>query len=71
MSRLRRLVLSDFFFLTVKLLPWRRSLDEVECALLAQRLSFSPCHDPRFWALIAVAACSQKVDVCHINDRRL
>ena len=39
MSRLRRLVLSDFFFLTVKLLPRRRSLDEVQFALLAQCLS--------------------------------
>jgi REP element-mobilizing transposase RayT len=40
MSRLRRLVLSDcFFFLTVKLLPRRRSRDEVQFALLAQCLS--------------------------------
>ena len=40
MSRLRRLVLSDrFFFLTVKLLPKRRPLDESQFALLARCLS--------------------------------
>src|SRR5215831_11027334 len=30
-----------------------------------------PCHDPRFWALIAVATCSQKVDVYHAKNRRV
>jgi REP element-mobilizing transposase RayT len=40
MSRLRRLVLSDrFFFLTVKLLPKRRPLDEGQFSLLAGCLS--------------------------------
>ncbi len=40
MSRLRRLVLSDrFFFLTVKLLPKRRPLDERQFSLLAGCLS--------------------------------
>ena len=40
MSRLLRLVLSDrFFFLTVKLLPRRRPLDEWQFALLARCLS--------------------------------
>jgi hypothetical protein len=39
--------------------------------LASQSLRLSPCHDPRFWALIAVAACSQKVDVYHVKNRRL
>jgi putative transposase len=40
MSRLRRLVLSDrFFFLTVKLLPKRRLVDESQFTLLARCLS--------------------------------
>jgi len=40
MSRLRRLVLSDrFFFLTVKLLPKRRPLDDGQFSLLAGCLS--------------------------------
>jgi len=40
MSRLRRLVLSDrFFFLTIKLLPKRRRLDESQFAVLARCLS--------------------------------
>ena len=38
---------------------------------ISESLRLSPCHDPRFWALIAVAACSQKVDVYHVKNRRL
>jgi hypothetical protein len=38
---------------------------------VSESLRLSPCHDPRFWALIAVAACPQKVDVYHVKNRRL
>jgi hypothetical protein len=37
---------------------------------ISERLRLFPCHDPRFWALIAVAVCSQKVDVYHVKSRR-
>ena len=47
MSRLRRLVLSDhFFFLTVKLLPRRRLLDEPQFKLLARCLSVVRSRHP-------------------------
>ena len=38
---------------------------------ISESLRFSPCHEPRLWASIAVAACSQKVDVHHVKSRRL
>jgi len=38
---------------------------------ISQNLRLSPCHDPRFSALIAAAACSQIVDVSHVKNRRL
>ena len=38
---------------------------------ISESLRLSPCHGPRFWALIAVAALSQKVDVYHVRNRRL
>ncbi len=46
-SRLRRLVLSDrFFFLTVKLRPRRRRLDERDFAVLARCLNAVRSRQP-------------------------
>jgi hypothetical protein len=38
---------------------------------ISESLRLSPCHNPQFWALVAVAAYSQKVDVYHVKNRRL
>src|SRR2546425_12137547 len=38
---------------------------------ISESLRLSPCHDPRFWALIAAAACPQKLDVYRVKNRRL
>jgi hypothetical protein len=39
--------------------------------LASQRVCGFPRNDPRFLSLIAVAACSQTVDVYHVKSRRL
>jgi len=74
MSCLRGPVASDhWFFISCCILPWREILSEQGSAdsRISESLRPSPCHDPRFWALIAVAACSQKGDVYHVKSRRL
>jgi hypothetical protein len=38
---------------------------------ISESLRLSPCHNLQFWALIAVAAFSQKVDFYHVKNRRL
>jgi tetratricopeptide (TPR) repeat protein len=38
---------------------------------ISENLRLSPCHDERFSALVAAAACSQIVDVYHVKSRRL
>jgi len=38
---------------------------------ISESLRHFPSHDPRFWALIAVAARSQKVEMYHVKNRRL
>jgi hypothetical protein len=37
----------------------------------SESLRLPPRHDRRFWALITVAPCSQKVGVYHVEGRRL
>jgi hypothetical protein len=51
---------------------WQPCLEQGSAdSRISESLRLSPWHGPRFWASIAAAACSQKVDVYHVKNRRL